>query len=93
MAHVVGASGRVLGVEIDAGLAAEARANLAGTPWVEVRIDEWLDALAPGGRMVGVDERCWLHGPSCCLSLAASLRARDDPTVRPLRTSIDTCAR
>jgi protein-L-isoaspartate(D-aspartate) O-methyltransferase len=76
MAHVVGAAGRVLGVEIDADLAGAARANVAGTPWVEVRtgdgtgalgeafdavlinagvthpLDGWLDALAPGGRMV-----------------------------------------
>lgn len=36
MASVVGPSGRVVAVEVEEGLAAEARANLASTPWVEV---------------------------------------------------------
>ncbi len=39
MAHCVGASGRVLAFEADAGLAVEARVNLAPMPWVEVRGD------------------------------------------------------
>jgi protein-L-isoaspartate(D-aspartate) O-methyltransferase len=76
VAHCVGPSGRVLGIEVDTGLADSARANLASLPWVEIRqrngfgpFDEtfdavlinagvthpqpaWLDALAPGGRMV-----------------------------------------
>ena len=37
MAHAVGASGRVVAIEVDAALAARARANLAAMPWVEVR--------------------------------------------------------
>jgi protein-L-isoaspartate(D-aspartate) O-methyltransferase len=37
MAACVGPSGRVLAVEVDAALAAAARANTAATPWVEVR--------------------------------------------------------
>jgi protein-L-isoaspartate(D-aspartate) O-methyltransferase len=37
MAHVVGASGRVLAVEVDEGLAATARVHLASSPWVEVQ--------------------------------------------------------
>ena len=36
MAHVVGASGRVVAIEVDDSLAAAARANLASMPWVEV---------------------------------------------------------
>ncbi len=76
MAHCVGPTGRVVAFEIDATLAAEARQNLASTPWVEVRhqdasqplgemfdailvnagvthpLNTWLDALAPGGRIV-----------------------------------------
>jgi protein-L-isoaspartate(D-aspartate) O-methyltransferase len=76
MAHCVGSAGRVVAVEVDGTLAAEAASNLASLPWVEVRhgnasgpLDEtfdailvnagvthplevWLDALAPGGRIV-----------------------------------------
>jgi len=76
IAHVVGAAGRVVAIEVDETLAAEARANLASMPWVDVRCghgtdqyderfdailvnagvthprDEWLDALAVGGRMM-----------------------------------------
>jgi protein-L-isoaspartate(D-aspartate) O-methyltransferase len=78
LAHCVGASGRVVGIEVDAALAESTRANLATYPWAETRHDNgtsafangetfdavlinagvthpqaaWLDALAPGGRMV-----------------------------------------
>jgi protein-L-isoaspartate(D-aspartate) O-methyltransferase len=76
MAHCAGPSGRVLALEADTRLAADARANLSTMPWVTVgedagveRFDEtfdavlvnagvthplpaWLDALAPGGRMI-----------------------------------------
>ncbi len=44
MAHVVGRTGRVLGFEVDAALAAAARDNLNAYPWVEVRHS---DASAP----------------------------------------------
>jgi protein-L-isoaspartate(D-aspartate) O-methyltransferase len=37
MAECVGESGRVLGIEVDAAIAADARANLAGYSWVDVR--------------------------------------------------------
>jgi protein-L-isoaspartate(D-aspartate) O-methyltransferase len=37
MAHCAGSTGRVVAVEIDDPLAAQARANLAGMPWVDVR--------------------------------------------------------
>lgn len=75
MARVVGSTGRVIAVEVDAALADKARANLAATPWVDVVSgdgrdavgpidailvnagvtqpeDAWLDALAPGGRLL-----------------------------------------
>jgi protein-L-isoaspartate(D-aspartate) O-methyltransferase len=76
IAHSVGSTGRVLGLEVDAQLADSARTRLASSPWVEVRhgdgagaLDEafdamlinagvthpqdaWLDALAPGGRLI-----------------------------------------
>jgi protein-L-isoaspartate(D-aspartate) O-methyltransferase len=35
--HCVGPSGRVLGIDVDDSLAAEARVNLASMPWVDVR--------------------------------------------------------
>ncbi len=37
MAHCVGPTGRVVGVEVDETLAKAARANLAATDWVEIR--------------------------------------------------------
>jgi protein-L-isoaspartate(D-aspartate) O-methyltransferase len=37
MAHLVGAAGRVVAIEVDEALAASARANLAAMPWVDVR--------------------------------------------------------
>jgi protein-L-isoaspartate(D-aspartate) O-methyltransferase len=78
LAHCVGPSGRVVGIEVDATLAESTRANLAPYPWAEIRHDNgtgalsgsetfdailinagvthpqraWLDALAPGGRIV-----------------------------------------
>lgn len=75
MAACVGPTGRVVAYEVDAVLAAEARANLASTSWVDARhgdgsqvdgpfdailvnagvthpLDAWLDALAPGGRIM-----------------------------------------
>jgi protein-L-isoaspartate(D-aspartate) O-methyltransferase len=74
--HCTGAAGRVVALEADAALAAQARARLASMPWIDVRddasgvadgetfdailvnagmthpLDTWLDALAPGGRMI-----------------------------------------
>ena len=52
LGHCVGESGRVVGIEVDAGLAAGARENLASMPWVEIRndagaapLDEKFDAM------------------------------------------------
>jgi len=74
--HCVGQGGRVVAIEADEALAADAARNLAPTPWIEVRhgdatdlrgetfdailvnagvthpLDQWLDALAPGARMI-----------------------------------------
>ena len=73
--HVVGATGSVVAVEIDEGLAARAQSNVAAMPWVTVQCANatsiagsfdamlvhagvthpqsvWLDALAPGGRLL-----------------------------------------
>ena len=76
MAHIVGATGHVLAIEVDRGLAADATANLSSTPWIDVLHGDgttipaglvdaifvnagvthpqeaWLDALAPGGRLI-----------------------------------------
>lgn len=76
LAHCVGPTGRVIGIEVDEQLAAGARENLKDQPWVDVRhgngtepigeqVDAilinagvthpqpaWIEALAPGGRMV-----------------------------------------
>lgn len=83
LAELVGPSGRVTAVEIDPGLAARSRANLAGYAQVEVVTGSgaelaltgldglyvnagathplpcWLDALAPGGRLVLPLTRDW----------------------------------
>jgi protein-L-isoaspartate(D-aspartate) O-methyltransferase len=40
MAHCVGPSGKVTAIDVDAALAAEARANLASMPWVNVHRDD-----------------------------------------------------
>jgi protein-L-isoaspartate(D-aspartate) O-methyltransferase len=52
MAHVVGSRGRVVAIEVDAGLAQQATDNLAAMPWVEARhgdgtedLDEPFDAI------------------------------------------------
>ena len=47
MAHVVGPAGRVVAVEVDGPLAADARANLADMPWVEVRAEDGTQADGP----------------------------------------------
>lgn len=44
LGHLVGETGRVLGVEVDATLAASARENLASMPWIEIRQE---DGTAP----------------------------------------------
>lgn len=103
MAHCVGETGRVVAIEVDEPLAAEARANLSGAPWVDARQGDareplreifdailvnagvthplgwWLDALAPGGRMV-VPLTCAMPamGPTIGKGLLALVTKRDD---------------
>ena len=62
MAHCVGPSGRVVAFDVDGALAAEARANVASMPWVEVRHG---DASAPPGtaRERVAEERSGASGP------------------------------
>ena len=76
LAHLVGPTGRVDALDIDAALALKARVSLSHQPWVHVKhssgskalpqnvnvvvvhagathvLDEWLDALADGGRLL-----------------------------------------
>jgi len=76
LAHVVGPSGHVIAIDVDAGLAERAEVNLTDWPWVDVSagdgrthlpanrdvvlvhagathvLDEWLDALRDGGRLL-----------------------------------------
>ena len=76
LAHLVGPTGRVDALDVDAALTVRARVSLSDQPWVHVRhstgsnalpsnvnvlvvhagathvLDEWLDALADGGRLL-----------------------------------------
>lgn len=45
IAHAVGASGRLVAIEVDEGLALEARENLRAMPWVDVRHGDGTGAL------------------------------------------------
>jgi protein-L-isoaspartate(D-aspartate) O-methyltransferase len=87
LAQLVGASGRVTGIEVDAALAASARESLADMSWVDIRTGDgsratgvtfdailvnagvthplrvWLDALAPGGRLVAPLTAALPHTP------------------------------
>lgn len=47
MAHAVGPSGRVTGIEVDDTLARETRRNLASWPWVEVRHGNGTELIGP----------------------------------------------
>ena len=49
MAHCVGPAGGVVAYEVDAGLAARARTNLAETNWVEVRHGDAAEPTVAGG--------------------------------------------
>jgi protein-L-isoaspartate(D-aspartate) O-methyltransferase len=86
MAHVVGARGRVVAVEVDTALASEARANLAAVPWVDVRLgdgtelagDESFDAILVSAGVTH-PQRTWLDalalGGKMVLSLTATMPA------------------
>lgn len=85
MAHVVGETGRVVAIEVDAELASEARTNLASLPWVDVQLGdatlltgESFDAILIS---VGVThpQRTWLNamapGGRMILPLTATMPA------------------
>jgi len=82
IAHTVGRSGRVVGIEIDEGLARAARTNLAGFPWVDVRqgdateaFDERFDAMLVNAGVTH-PRATWLDalvdGGRLCLPLTAA---------------------
>lgn len=109
-AELVGPTGRVVGYEVDAGLAARAAANLAPWPWVTVEAGDaaapagpldaifvnagctrarpgWLDALAPGGRLV---VPLTVHVPGMAHGVGLMLRLeRPGPGAPPAGASID----
>jgi protein-L-isoaspartate(D-aspartate) O-methyltransferase len=85
LAHVVGAHGRVVAVEVDAVLASEARANLADVPWVDVRLGDATDLAGESFDAILVSagvthpQRTWLDalasGGRMVLPLTATLPA------------------
>lgn len=128
LAEIVGPRGKVTGIEIDRGLAARTRANLAYYPQVEViggsgaeltmtgvdriwvnagashPLNCWLDALAPGGRLVlpfttkhgnGIVVRITRNGQgyaACVVSLTqifACAGARDDKAANRLARTLE----
>jgi protein-L-isoaspartate(D-aspartate) O-methyltransferase len=81
--YTVGPSGRVVAIEIDEGLAREARGNLSGLPWIEVRtadgkgpFDEQFDAILVNAGVTHPQE-AWLDtlasGGRLILPLTVSL--------------------
>ena len=85
LAQIVDDAGRVLAIEVDPALAAEARANLASVPWVEVRtgdaaapLDERFDAILVSAGVTH-PPRTWLDalelGGRIILPLTVSLPA------------------
>jgi protein-L-isoaspartate(D-aspartate) O-methyltransferase len=97
--HIVGPSGHVIAMDIDASLADRATANLTDWPWVDVStgdgrthlpsnrdvvlvhagathvLDEWLDALRDGGRLL-VPLTVAMPGMPAGISKGAVLTAR-----------------
>jgi protein-L-isoaspartate(D-aspartate) O-methyltransferase len=83
MAHAVGPTGLVCGIEVDADLAALASANLADRPWVDVRIGDGRDPVDGPFDAIFVNagvthpERAWLDtlrpGGRLMLPLTATL--------------------
>jgi protein-L-isoaspartate(D-aspartate) O-methyltransferase len=105
MAHIVGASGLVVAIEVDAALAMQARTNLSDMPWVEMREGDgtttggpfdailvntgvthpqeaWLDALAPGGRLLlPMTVAMSAMGPTIGKGVMVLIRRADDVLV------------
>ena len=85
MAHVVGDSGRVVAIEIDPVLAAEAGVNLEPTPQVEMRMDDGSGALDQPFDAILVSagvthpQRAWLEalkpGGRLVMTMTASMPA------------------
>jgi protein-L-isoaspartate(D-aspartate) O-methyltransferase len=86
LAQMVGAAGRVLAIEVDSALAANAAVNLASMPWAEVRCGNGTEPLAGSfdGMLVSAGvthaQEAWLDGLAAggrlALPLTASLHGR-----------------
>ncbi len=87
MAHTIGASGRVLAIEVDEALAGAARTNLASMPWVEVRhgdgsraLDETFDAILVNAGVTHPRDE-WLDALSPDGRLLVPITVRMAPTI------------
>jgi protein-L-isoaspartate(D-aspartate) O-methyltransferase len=94
MAHSVGSTGRIVAFEVDAALAAEARANLTSYPWVDVRcsdasqpLEETFDAILVNAGVTHPLES-WLHavvpGGRMVLPLTGTMGAMGSPISKGL---------
>ena len=72
LAHLVGPSGRVTGIEYEPELAARAKANFASYPNVEIVEGDGSLVSFDMADVIYVneipDQRCWLRGPRWCLA-------------------------
>jgi protein-L-isoaspartate(D-aspartate) O-methyltransferase len=89
MAHLVGPEGRVVAIEVDPSLAAEARVNLTSSPWVDVQtgdgtspLTEPFDAILVSAGLTH-PQRTWLDAltPGGCIVLPLTVSI---PAMGPL---------
>ncbi|HYM26105.1 MAG TPA: hypothetical protein VEU08_22965 [Vicinamibacterales bacterium] len=89
MAHCVGPSGRIVAFEVDEALAAEARANLAWMPWVEVYAG---DAAYPSGSARAAEERSGAPDPPRATEMAFNAIVVNAGVTHPLAWWLDALA-